>query len=123
MTASHNPMVSKLVLQVPANSLVSSLWDGIRSRNFKKKFLEMGITKKKLRKFWKTLEPENNVDGLLGKEVHVVLSKQDRVVPYKYGRKLVSILRKMPVKLSVKTHKKSGHYITVLEELLFSNDF
>jgi hypothetical protein len=77
---------------VPGSCLASSLWDGVRTKKFKKEYEFQGIDKEKLKEIWKSLAPKNNIDKLNNKKIFVYISKSDKVIPYIYMEKNLLIL-------------------------------
>ena len=122
MVGNRMPYVNKMILHNPGDSLAGSLWHGIRTQNIKKGFEKQGLSLSNLESRWQGLAPAKNVDKLKGKEVHVILSQKDSIIPYEHGLKLVKSLKKNKVKMKVKEKKHSGHYISIMLDFLFPED-
>jgi len=123
MIANNNPLVKKIILIAPGHCLAESLWNGVRTQKLRQEFEKKGINLEKLKKAWKTLAPENNISGLMGKEIYVYLSKADEAIPYYCGKSLVESMIKKGLKPNVKTNKYLGHYLTVLKFMFFPKKF
>ncbi|MEK9194669.1 MAG: hypothetical protein AAB884_02555 [Patescibacteria group bacterium] len=119
MIANANPYVNKITLVVPGNSLASSVWYGLRTRYIKGIIEAKGTTLDVLEKEWSILAPENNIDSLRGKKINVWLSKNDKVIPYYLGARLVDRMKSMGLNPTVKINERLGHYGTVLKFYLF----
>jgi predicted esterase len=76
-----------------------------------------------LKKYWKDLAPENNVDKLEGKKISILLSEADTVIPYRFGMNLVKSLEQHNVPLKLETNKHLGHYLTVYNLLSHPSKF
>lgn len=114
--------VSKIILVCPGHCLAESLWKGIRTQNLKEAFIKQGINLEKLKKIWKDLAPENNINKMVGKEVVIYNSKLDKSIPYWCGNILIKKMRKIGINPIVKTNKYLGHYLTILYFYLFNNE-
>ena len=114
--------VNKIILVCPGHCLAESLWNGIRTQNLKEDFIKQGITLKKLKKIWKDLAPENNINKMGGKEIVIYNSQSDEVIPYWCGNRLVKKMRKIGINPIVKTNKYLGHYLTITHFFLFNNE-
>jgi hypothetical protein len=70
-----------------------------------------------LKEAWRDLAPENNFDGLKGKEIEIYISKCDVNIPYRFGKKLVDRMVAHGLNPLVNENKYLGHYLTVLRYL------
>ena len=118
LVANNNPDVRRIELVAPGNCLAESVWYGIRTINLRRDYEKRGITMDFLKKHWKNLAPENNLNGLEGKEISVYISKSDQIIPYKLGHKLVEKMHEKGLKPKVFVNKFRGHYGTVVGFLL-----
>jgi pimeloyl-ACP methyl ester carboxylesterase len=118
MIANHNEIIKKVVLVAPGCCLAESMWKGIRTQEIRKNMEVKGITLTFLKEQWKTLAPENNIDGLLGKEITVYLSKSDEIIPYELGLQLVQKMKENNLAPLVKENTFFGHYLTILNYYL-----
>ena len=117
MIANHNPHVTKLVLVAPGSDLAESMWYGIKTQNVRRLFEKQGITLPFLKEAWHDLAPENNLDGMKGKEIEIYISKYDVNIPYRLGKKLVDRMVGCGLDPHVNENKYLGHYLTVLKYL------
>lgn len=117
MIANHNDHVTRLVLVAPGCDLAQSMWYGLKTQNIRQLFEKQGITLDFLIEAWKDLAPENNFQGLKGKEVEIYLSKYDVNIPYRFGKRLVDQMLAHGLKPYVYENKYLGHYLTVLRYL------
>jgi len=122
MIANKSPELDKLVLVCPGNSLAESLWYGTRTRDIEEDFVKRKISLKNLKKIWKNLAPENNLNNLHNKEILIYISQSDIVVPYKNGKKLIYEMKKKKLKPIVKENKYLGHYLTIVKFCLFDRE-
>lgn len=118
MVANKNPRVNTLILVVPGNSLAESLWRGIGTTKLKQQIKKHGISLEKLEKDWKDLAPENNISGLVGKNIEIHISKSDKVIPYNNGYDLIKDMRRTGLKPKIFKNKNLGHYLTVSQFVL-----
>lgn len=122
MLANKEKSVSKVILHAPSHSLAHAFWDGVRTRQMRDELERRGVTLEELESLWAPLSPENNIVGLRGKDVHVVISKDDKVVPYKQAKVLIRQLKKSGAKVQVQEYDHLGHYLLIVEELLNVTD-
>ncbi len=118
MIANHNPHVTKLVLVAPGNDLAEPMWYGLKTQNVRRLFEEQGITLPFLKETWRDLAPEQNFNGLKGKEIEIYISKCDINIPYRFGKRLVDQMVAQGLNPHVNENKYLGHYLTVLKYLL-----
>ncbi len=112
--AANNKDIQKLFLIIPGHCLAESLWNGIRTQHLKNRYEKQGFLLKKLKKGWRELAPENNIDKLKAKNVYVYLSKADVVIPYRFGNKLLEELKEKHYNVYSKINNNKGHYLTAL---------
>lgn len=103
---------NQTILIVGGSSLARIAWEGVRTKKIKEELKIQNISLKKLKKQWKTLEPEENIKKFKGKEIVLCIAKKDKVVPYELGKKLVEEILKNKIKLKLYKKKYVGHYIT-----------
>ncbi len=119
MIANNSPRIKEIYLFDPGNCLAESMWNGIRTQNLKKAYEKQGTDLKKLKYLWKNLAPENNLNKLKYKKIHVFLAKEDGVIPYSTGRKLIEKMKKLHLDFNLKIDRHHGHYYTVIKEFIF----
>lgn len=122
MIANNNPLISGVILVAPGNSLAESMWSGLRTVRIKNEMKRNGLTVRELKRYWVELAPEKYIEGMHDKKVKIFLSKVDRVIPYRFGKRLVDAARKMIPQLEVIENTSLGHYGTVAHFCLFSKD-
>lgn len=92
ITAEKLPRFDSVTLVVPANDLTSSVWDGWRTRRLRNRIKEEGYKLRELQKDWDNLAPQAHIETLKSHQVQIVLAKQDRLIPYQYGKELFDAL-------------------------------
>lgn len=122
MIANKHPLVDKLTLISSGNCLAECLWGGIRTQDIRKQFEKKGVSLKQLKKYWRELAPENNINGLKGKDIHILISKNDDLIPTSYGLKLIRAMKKIGLKPKVK-ESYLGHYGMVLKSYFMKAPF
>jgi pimeloyl-ACP methyl ester carboxylesterase len=114
MIANHSEIIKRVILVAPGCCLAESMWKGIRTQEIRKKMEMVGVTLPFLKEQWKALAPENNINGLMGKEIIVYLSKSDEIIPYELGIQLVQKMKENKLAPLVKENALFGHYLTIL---------
>lgn len=122
MVAKQFEEIEKLILIVPGNCIAESLWNGIKTSRIRKKFERKKINLIKLKRAWKELAPEDNINKINFRKLRIYLSKKDRVIPYENGLELT---RKVDKKRRMKTfvNHNLGHYLTAIKFYLFPKKF
>jgi len=113
MVANKSLLVDKLTLISSGHCLAECMWEGLGTQYLRKEFEEKGISLEQLKKYWKELAPENNINGLKGKDIHILISKNDDLIPTRFGLKLINAMKKIGLKPKVKKNNL-GHYGMVL---------
>jgi fermentation-respiration switch protein FrsA (DUF1100 family) len=105
--------IERLTMVVPGSCLASSLWDGIRTQRLKQMLERNNMTKTSLVDQWKTLAPVHNIDAVRAKEISIVLSRADQVIPYRYGNALAEHTACLFPNVTIKENDSLGHYLTI----------
>ncbi|MFZ5955185.1 MAG: hypothetical protein ACOYT4_02065 [Nanoarchaeota archaeon] len=112
--------LEKIILVAPGNCLAEALWNGILTQDIRKEFEKNKVNLEKLKKYWKKIDPENNLKNIDKKtKIIVYLSESDRIIPYACGLKLTEAIRKNNLDLTIKKNKLLGHYLTICRFLCF----
>ncbi|MDA3836457.1 MAG: hypothetical protein PF542_02440 [Nanoarchaeota archaeon] len=114
--------LSSLVLVVPGHCLAESMWKGIKTKWLRREFKNKGLKLNELKEYWKELAPKNNFKTKNNKNVSIYLSKEDKIIPYECGLKLVHSVEKKQ-KVNYYENRFLGHYITSMKFLLFPRKF
>jgi esterase/lipase len=113
--ANGNKDITDLCLITSGHCLAETVWNGILTQHIKKDFEVQGITLQQLKKYWRELAPENNIENLKTKHVIIVISKADQVIPIYYGTKLLNSLKERKYNISYDINKNLGHLLTGLK--------
>lgn len=113
IAAEKLPRFDNVTLVVPANDLASSLWDGWRTRRLRNGIKAEGYKLAELQNEWDDLAPQAHVETLKSHQVQIILSKQDRFIPYQYGKELYDALH-MLNPLTTCHISPFGHIATIL---------
>jgi len=60
-----------------------------------------------------------NLKNLKGKTVYVYLSRADKVIPYRTGKKLVEKMQENDINVILKENRYLGHYGTIINAYFF----
>lgn len=121
--ANNNSDIDNLFFIVPGSSLALPLWDGVSTQDLRNIYEKQNINNGQLESAWETLAPKNNVNALTGKNIFISISKQDRVIPYVFGRELVDLFKKMyHDKTTIQESSYLGHYLTIIKYYLFNDE-
>ena len=98
--------IDKAFLICPGDNLAESFWNGIVTRKLRVAMQKHGVSLEKLKKQWKKISPDFYFKDKSKKtNFYIILSKNDKVIPYKNGRGLINLLKKKRIKFEV---NKSG---------------
>ncbi|MFA5961335.1 MAG: hypothetical protein WC848_01490 [Parcubacteria group bacterium] len=114
MIANNNSTIDELFLIVPGRCLAESMWKGISTQKIREVYKRKKITLKKLKEYWQSLAPENNINKLKVKKISIFLSKADVIIPFHYGKKLVEKIKAFKYNIFYKDNKFLGHNLTAL---------
>jgi hypothetical protein len=115
--------ISKVILITVGNSFAECLYDCISTSEMRDRLIELGISQRKYNNCLKEFNPEENIFGLKNKDVRIVISRQDQIIKYKYGLKLIQKMRKAGINPQVIVNQNQGHYGTNIKFLLHPNKF
>jgi len=110
--ANNNKDITEMCLITPGHCLAETIWKGILTQKIKQGYEAKKITLKQLKKYWRGLAPENNIDNLKVKHITIIISKADQVVPFYCGNKLLNNLKKHKYNISYDINKSLGHLLT-----------
>lgn len=110
------PRFDKVTYVVPGSTLLSGVWNGIRTRRVRRALEDRGATYDKLNREWAQLGPIAHVGMLKGHEVHVVLAENDQFAPYEDGIHLVEAMRAQDIVPCLQT-SRLGHALTIAQYL------
>ncbi|MDP3765850.1 MAG: prolyl oligopeptidase family serine peptidase [Nanoarchaeota archaeon] len=121
MVANSDNRFKKVIIGLSGSHLSKSFWDSnqLLVKNIKDKMCAKGVNLTKLMKYWKILEPVNNIKNLKGKKLFIYLAKNDKISPYKYGTKLLDKINKEKINFDLYIDNFFGHYISGFKQLLF----
>jgi predicted esterase YcpF (UPF0227 family) len=111
--------IKKCILINPGNNLAESFWNGTATTELKKEMENKGITLKKLKKIWNTISPDFYFKNKSkNTEFYIKLSKIDKIIPYKNGKKLIKLLKQN--KINFKLHQNFlSHSFSLIYESIF----
>jgi hypothetical protein len=72
--------INRVILVTPGNSIGEIVWDALFTGNLRTAFKRRGVTAEKLDIYSRSINPENNVSNLRGKEVIIYASKADLII-------------------------------------------
>jgi hypothetical protein len=99
-------------LVVGASSLARSVWHGVRTRHIRVGIDAEGHDLDYLEKRWSDLAPMNHVDSLIGKQVTLLVSTADNIIPTDYQEELVDAIQAADIDAGV--HRtRLGHYAAI----------
>lgn len=93
------------------SDLAGATWNGYRTREIKDSFEDQGVSYEELAGAWYDLAPKTHAAAFSGKQVGVVISDTDEIIPTPYQNELS---RTLTDHASVNpTHTLLGHYFSI----------
>jgi hypothetical protein len=68
---------------------------------------------------WEDLAPKNNVRNIGNKNIFLVISKSDKVIPYFFGKEFANLLARLYPEATSIEENSLGHYLTIAKYYLF----
>lgn len=118
--AISNIPINKLILLCPSVDMAEGIYTGIRTKKIRRSLERNGKTFETYREEMHELTMRKPYD-LRVKEVHVLLSSADEVIPYRLGMELIRSFRSRGINVNVTNHRKRGHYLTFILFCLFGH--
>ena len=124
MVANSDKKCKKLVLNLVGNDLAECMWysENPLVKRIKNDLVREKITLNKLKNYFKIMSYKKNSRNLKEKEILIFLSKNDKIVPYNNGVKLLNLLNKDNLKYKLIINTLFGHYISYIKNLIFSDE-
>lgn len=123
MVANSDDRCKKLVLNLVGNELAECIW---HSKNplliaIKNNLIKGNVTLDKLKKYLRIMSYKQNSRNLKNKDILIFLSKNDKIIPYNNGLKLLRRLDSDGIKYQLKINTFFGHYILGFKNVVFHN--
>lgn len=113
ITAEKLADFQKVLMIAPGSDLAGSLWHGWRTIRLRRTLEKEGYKLEDLKTEWDDLAPDRHVQTLRGHNLHIVLAKNDRFIPYEYGKQLLDELLAIDPKVTY-SQRPFGHLATIL---------
>ncbi len=104
-------------LVVNGSSLASSMWHGIRTQHIQAGIQVLGHELPQVEEAWSDLAPINHIGKLVGKEVNLLVSSADSIIPTRFQMDYLDGVRGIGIDPKVQL-SRLGHYATVGRFLL-----
>ncbi len=105
---------------VSGSSLAKSMWHGSRTQHIRTGIEQKGYDLADVEAAWYDMAPINHLDALVGKEVTMIASLTDELIPSRYQRELVDVTRAADINPTIR-YTRLGHYATVGKAWLYDN--
>ncbi len=112
MTASVFNQFESAVMITPGSNLARCMWHGVRTRRVRQELEARGETLSHIDELWQPIAPVNHMEALRGKDVSVIVSDADKMIPTRYQNEYVEALVADGVSPSV-YRSKCDHYGTI----------
>lgn len=96
------------------------MWNGSRTQHVRAGIEAQGYDLEALELAWSEMAPINHLGALVDKELNVVVSTADKVIPTLYQQEFVDAARGTDLQLHV-SESALGHYATVGRFCLYGN--
>jgi hypothetical protein len=112
MVASMFPDFDKATMITPGSDLAKCMWQGIRTAHIRRAFESQGVEQQQLETAWSSLAPVNHTASMVGKDLSLIISKTDRIIPTRFQHEYASVLNVNDIVPDV-TSSNLGHYGTI----------
>ena len=112
MIAKQNQKIEKIFSVTASSSFSDILWNGENNKKERMKFQRKKISQRKTRIAWSKIAPAFNIDKIKSR-VFLVLTKNDKTIPYKLGKDFAQRLEKHHIQLKTRIHKYLTHRMTI----------
>jgi pimeloyl-ACP methyl ester carboxylesterase len=112
MVAKALPDFASATMVVPGSNLARGLWQSRRAQAMRQELEEQGVDEATLDNEWSILAPKSAASSLAGKDVRVIMSTTDAVIPPDFQQEMVDIVSKVADHLDVRT-TRLGHMASV----------
>ncbi len=103
---------NKATMIVPASSLARSMWYGNRTQHIRTTLEKQGHSIGSIEAAWHDIAPINHINALVGKNVQMIISLTDKIIPSKYQIELVNKAIDAGINLRV-IRRRVGHHGTI----------
>lgn len=103
-----------------ASSLATAMWHGSRTQHIRAGIEEEGHDLNYLERAWTDLAPINHVSALAGKDVTMIVSKTDEIIPTVYQEELVGAIQAAGIDPTVQ-RTRLGHYASIGRYCLYGD--
>jgi hypothetical protein len=103
------PNFDSATVVVGSSNLALSMWEGKRTAGVRRGLQAQGVTAREIDQAWQMLAPKNHAECFEGKDVNMVISRSDNIVPTHYQNEFAEHLTKAGANLSV-SYTRLGHY-------------
>ncbi len=112
MTASVFNQFESAVMITPGSNLARCMWHGVRTRRVRQELAARGETLSHIDEFWQPIAPVNHMEALRGKDVSVIISDADKLIPTRYQNEYIEALVAADLRPAV-YRSAWGHYGTI----------
>lgn len=95
-----------------ASSLARSMWYGARTQHIRAVIEQSGQDLAYLEEAWSDIAPINHIDALVGKNVSILVSTTDEIIPTSYQQEFVDAMQSHGISPNVQT-TRLGHYASI----------
>ncbi len=112
LSANQSDDVDKLILNTSGLDMAKTVWswDDIFS-GFKDTLVNQGITLEQLCLDWQSINPRDNLDRIANKEIVLLASRKDKIIPFTQADELRVALQKNNPRLIFQTTDHFGHLL------------
>ena len=121
MVANSDARFKKIIINLVGSDFSECLWhtNSYLAKNIKNKIAKKCIDLITLKEYWEDIHPINNIDNLKDRELFILLSRNDQIIKYEYGLKLLKALESKNIKYKIETNNIFGHFLSIWKLLLF----
>jgi len=112
LVAKAFPDFTSATMVVAGSNLARCVWEGDRTQSIRQGFEAQGIDEATLARAWQALAPMSAGSSFAGKDVHMIVSTTDKIIPATYQQEMVETVATFAERMDVKA-SKLGHIASV----------
>ena len=120
MVADEFSKFTGATMVVAGGDLAVDMWHGLRTRDLRDDFQDEHIGVRALDRDWKEEAPSRHIRHFAGKQLKLILSKNDKFILSKYQLEFAEDIRKINKTVNLRT-RHLGHILTIMRFCLLDN--
>lgn len=109
--------IDKVIFSAGGSCILRAVWDVPNDGPARRHFVTNGFDRAEVEQGWKGYDLEAKPEDLTGKKALILVSKADKVIPYKYVLESLEVWKKGSGQLEVVTSSWMSHFMLIIRNL------